>query len=79
MQLVRYYAGAKAAAGVPEEKVDVRSVAELRSVLKERHGERFAVVLSASSVLVDGVAARDPATELPAEATIEVLPPFAGG
>jgi sulfur-carrier protein len=36
-------------------------------------------VLAASSFLVDGLAAHDRSAPLPAEATVDVLPPFAGG
>ena len=77
--LVRYYAGARAAAGTTAESASAATLAELRTELVARHQPRFATVLAACSFLVDGQAARDDATELPAGATIEVLPPFAGG
>jgi sulfur-carrier protein len=76
---VRYYAGARAATGLAEEKLDAADVAALRTCLAERHGPRAATVLAACSLLVDGVAATGPATAIPAGATVEVLPPFAGG
>jgi sulfur-carrier protein len=76
---VRYFAGAKAAAGIGEEQVAAADVAELKAVLAQRHGPVLDKVLSASTLLVDGLAAKDPATVLPAGVTVEVLPPFAGG
>ena len=81
MILVRYYAGARAAAGVADEKIEdaMPSVASLVARLGERHGPRLAAVLAASSLLVDGVAATDRAAALTDGCTVEVLPPFAGG
>ncbi|MBY8873623.1 MoaD/ThiS family protein [Micromonospora sp. PLK6-60] len=77
---VRYFAGARAAAGRTEEAVPAgRSLDEVTAELAGRHGERLARVLRAASFLVDGVACHDRATPLPAGATIDVLPPFAGG
>lgn len=79
---VRYFAGAKAAAGRGEEQVsaaEAADVAELKTVLAQRHGPALDKVLSVATLLVDGLAAKDPATALPAGATVEVLPPFAGG
>jgi molybdopterin converting factor small subunit len=77
--LVRYYAGARAAAGVPEERVVAANVAELCAALAERHGPSLQRVLTAASLLVDGVVVHDRTTALPGAATVEVLPPFAGG
>lgn len=76
---MRYFAGAKAAAGRAEEQVSAGDVGELKAVLTERHGPALGKVLSASTLLVDGLAAKDPATVLAAGVTVEVLPPFAGG
>jgi molybdopterin converting factor small subunit len=76
---VRYFAGAKAAAGVGEEQVSAADVGELKAVLGQRHGPVLDKVLAVSTLLVDGLVAKDPATVLPAGVTIEVLPPFAGG
>lgn len=77
--LVRYYAGARAAAGVAEETVNATTLGDLRADLAARHDARFATVLAACSFLVDGRAVVDAATELAGGATVEVLPPFAGG
>jgi molybdopterin converting factor small subunit len=80
MLTVRYFAGARAAAGgLRTETVAAGSVAELAMVLTERHGERLAVVLKAASFLVDGLASHDRQAPLPENATVDVLPPFAGG
>ena len=76
---VRYFAGARAAAGVAEEPASASTVAELVARLGAARGERFARTLSACSFLVDGLAARDHAAPLPDQATVDVLPPFAGG
>ncbi|SDE47558.1 MoaD/ThiS family protein [Glycomyces harbinensis] len=79
MVTVRYFAGAKAAAGRGEEQVSAADVAELRAVLARRHGPALDKVLSVATLLVDGLAAKDPETAIPAGSTVEVLPPFAGG
>lgn len=78
---VRYFAGAKAAAGLSEETVDVpgqATVAELVGVLIERHGSRLTQVLAASTFLIDEVAG---GREHPLRdgIQVDVLPPFAGG
>jgi molybdopterin converting factor small subunit len=77
---VRYFAGARAAAGgISAEAVTAPTLAELTQVLTDRHGERLALVLKAASFLVDGLACHDRQAALPAGATVDVLPPFAGG
>jgi molybdopterin synthase sulfur carrier subunit len=76
--LVRYWAGARAAAGVDEERVGgVATVQDLLDRLTAAH-PALAPVLPVCSVLVGGRASTgdDP---LPAGVVIEVLPPFAGG
>jgi molybdopterin converting factor small subunit len=79
MTLVRYFAGARAAAGCPEEKVTGATLESVIATISQRHGERLATVLAASSFLVDGLACHDRTVALPAGATVDVLPPFAGG
>jgi molybdopterin synthase sulfur carrier subunit len=77
---VRYFAGARAAAGgISTEAMTAGSVDQLIGVLTARHGERLAVVLKAASFLVDGLACHDRQAALPTGATVDVLPPFAGG
>ena len=76
---VRYYAGARAAAGTTEEQVDAADVRSLVQTLGDRHGARLAQVLAASSLLVDGIASTNSGTGLVNARLVEVLPPFAGG
>ena len=77
---VRYFAGARAAVnGVSAERAEASSLHELTQLLSDRHGERLAVVLKAASFLVDGLTCHDRNAPLPTNATVDVLPPFAGG
>ncbi|GGK93666.1 MoaD/ThiS family protein [Mangrovihabitans endophyticus] len=77
---VRYFAGARAAAGgVWTEAASATSLAELSRVLADRHGSRLGTVLDAASFLVDGLACHDRHAALPDGSTVDVLPPFAGG
>jgi len=81
---IRYWAAAKAAAGVAEESYEAETLAEVLAAAARRHAGRpeFARVLARSSYLVDGtpVGTRSPAAvPLLEGATVEVLPPFAGG
>jgi molybdopterin synthase sulfur carrier subunit len=79
--VVRYFAGARAAAGLDEEAVELPPVATvdaLVDVLAERHGPALARVLAASTFLVDEVpGGRD--RPLRGARHVDVLPPFAGG
>jgi sulfur-carrier protein len=77
---VRYWAAAKAAAGVAEEPFDAETLGEL--VTKITRGAEIERVIKRSSFLVNGAPAgtRDLFTiNLPEGAVVEVLPPFAGG
>lgn len=77
---VRYFAGARAAAGRSEETLSAgRTLDELLAELAERHGQRLVSVLAVANFLVDGVTCHDRGEPLPAGVTIDVLPPFAGG
>jgi len=76
---VRFFAGARAAAGRNEEHLAAATLEDLLRLLAERHGDRLTAVLAASSYLVDGLACHDRRAPIPAGATIDVLPPFAGG
>ena len=76
---VRYFAGARAAAGLSSEHIAASSLDDLTLLLGERYGERLALDLKAASFLVDGLACHDRQAALPAGATVDVLPPFAGG
>jgi molybdopterin synthase sulfur carrier subunit len=82
---VRYWAAAKAAAGLAEESFPYEpDLAALLDAVRARHGAdgRLAEVLARCSYLVDEVSPgrRPPAdVRLPEGATVDVLPPFAGG
>jgi sulfur-carrier protein len=78
---LRYWAAAKDAAGVADEKLEALTLADALAAAGEQN-PRLRPVLSRSSFLIDG----DPAGTRPPEsivlandAVIEVLPPFAGG
>ena len=102
MITVRYFAAAKAAAGLDEERIDPAAStlpddgaapaaapftlgALLDTLLRlERPGTasdapELSRVLSRSSFLINGVAAKDHAKPLSPGDTVDVLPPFAGG
>ena len=73
---VRFWAGARRAAGHSEESSTARTLQELRTELVARSD--LSVVIATSSFLVDGrVHAIEAA--LPDGAVVDVLPPFAGG
>ncbi len=81
---IRYWAAAKEAAGVGEERYQETTLGGALEAARERHADRadFARVLLRCSFLVDGEPAgrSDPHTVALSEGgTIEVLPPFAGG
>ena len=79
---VRYWAAAKAAAGIHEEPVEAATLAEALDRVRARHDERFAQVLLHCSYVVDGdpVGARDhTAVRLVPGGLVDCLPPFAGG
>ncbi|SHF77073.1 Molybdopterin converting factor, small subunit [Jatrophihabitans endophyticus] len=73
---VRYWAGAKRAAGVDHEMLAADTVGRLRAVLAERPALLQLSVVA--SFLVDGQRAHD-TTALGDGAEVDVLPPFAGG
>ena len=76
---IRYFAGARAAAGTRSEPAEAATLDDLKQILTDRHGERLGVVLKAASFLVDGLACHDQQAPLPVGATVDILPPFAGG
>jgi molybdopterin synthase sulfur carrier subunit len=78
---MRYWAAAKDAAGVADEKVEAGTLADALACVRAR-SKRLSLVLARSSFLVNGepVGTRSPENvALPVDAVIEVLPPFAGG
>jgi molybdopterin synthase sulfur carrier subunit len=77
--MVRYFAAARAAAGVAQEQAEAPTLAALVAGLSASHGPKLAKIFGVASFLVDGLACRDREAPLPPDATIDVLPPFAGG
>ncbi|MEU6880896.1 MoaD/ThiS family protein [Streptomyces sp. NPDC046712] len=79
---IRYWAAAKAAAGVAEEPYTAETLAEALETAREKHPGELVRVLQRCSFLIDGdpVGTRPHETVRLAEGgTVEVLPPFAGG
>jgi molybdopterin converting factor small subunit len=86
---VRYFAAARAAAGVEEEQFDLPTGATvsdlLEAVLSVERAEPPAGtpplprILSRSSFLLNEVAVRDRSVALNPGDVVDVLPPFAGG
>jgi sulfur-carrier protein len=77
---VRYFAAAAEASGCEEETLSFAegaTLGDLKALLIERYGERMFRVLRTGSFLLDRVVRRDPAH--PLAASVDVLPPFAGG
>ncbi|GAB3804210.1 MoaD/ThiS family protein [Humibacter antri] len=76
---VRFFAGAAEAAGLDEQHLDEQlTLGQLRAVLSAEHGAEFARVLERCAIRVDGARLADD-EPVPAEGTVDVLPPFAGG
>jgi molybdopterin synthase sulfur carrier subunit len=84
---LRYWASAKAAAGTDSDALEVAgpvTLAELVSRAREAHADssRFAEVISCCSLMVgDRPVTTDDPTSVVVQpgATVEFLPPFAGG
>ena len=81
---IRYWAAAKDAAGTAEEVMEAATLAEALAVaVAARPGDdRLRQVMARASFLVNALPVRRDAHEetlLEDGATIEVLPPFAGG
>jgi sulfur-carrier protein len=84
---LRYWASARAAAGVDADPVEVSGPTSLADLLQRARAlhvdsDRFRDLLSVCSVMVDDrpVTSEDPAAvEVSPGSTVEFLPPFAGG
>lgn len=80
---MRYWAAAKDAAGVAEQRLTADTLADaLAVVTAPAHRERLRAVVTRSSFLVDGTPVGRRAADtvqLRDGNVIEVLPPFAGG
>ncbi len=82
MTVLRYWAGARAAAGVAEEHRGATTLEQLLAEAVADHGLGLARVLSVCSLVVDGdpVGARPHASiDVSTADLVDVLPPFAGG
>lgn len=82
MPVLRYFAAARAAAGVAEEPIGASTLADALEQAGGARDARFRAVLGVCSFLVDGqpVGSRDHTTvELSAASVVDCLPPFAGG
>ena len=79
MALVRYWAGARAAAGCAEERSAAATLGDLLADISRRHD--ISRILRVSSLLVDGIAVPTDESErqLADGTVVDVLPPFAGG
>lgn len=87
--LVRYFAAARAAAGLDEQEVPLTApitAAELVELLRalhpvsaSEHTPALAELLGRCSFLRNEIALRDHSTALQPADVIDVLPPFAGG
>lgn len=77
---VRLFAALREAAGTGEDQLTPGLLPVLLDVMRERHGERFAEVLSISTVLLDGSQVdRDAGIDVPDGAELALLPPVSGG
>ena len=82
MTTVRYWAGARAAAGTATDELEAGTLAEALAAAADARGERLAKVLGVCAFVVDG----DPVGTRPHDTValapgslVDVLPPFAGG
>ena len=75
---IRYWAGARAAAGLAEEPFTAETLGEALDAAARAHGPALERVFTVASFLVDGTRARRE-DRLLEGTTVEVLPPFAGG
>jgi molybdopterin converting factor small subunit len=79
---IRFWAAARAAAGVAEEGYDATTLAEALSATRALHGDGLGKVLDRCSYVVDSapVGGRSHDTVVLTDGgSVEVLPPFAGG
>ncbi len=78
---IRYFAAARAAAGIETETLSVPAGTTVDGLVTDLSGRgpELAKVLARCSYLRDGVAVRDKNVALRTRETVDVLPPFAGG
>ncbi|MDA8440741.1 MAG: MoaD/ThiS family protein [Propionibacterium sp.] len=78
MATIRWFGAAAEAAGCDIEPTAAATLGEALAAARATRPALVAVLVRCS-VLLDGVRAADPATAVGPGATIDVLPPFAGG
>ena len=78
MAVLRLFASAREAAGTGHDEVDGTTVGEVLDVARLRYGERFAAVLDASRVWLNGEPV-GPDAPVTARDEVAVLPPVSGG
>ncbi|MHB8661435.1 MAG: MoaD/ThiS family protein [Acidimicrobiales bacterium] len=76
--VLRLFAAARDAAGTGREEVEARTVGEVLADATRRHGVRFAEVLAASRVWLNGEPADETDLVAPGD-EVAVLPPVSGG
>lgn len=76
MAIVRYWAAARHAAGLEEERIEALTFDELKSALEARTD--VGKICAYSSYLIDGAQVREGESVGP-DSVVDVLPPFAGG
>ncbi|MCL2465672.1 MAG: MoaD/ThiS family protein [Micrococcales bacterium] len=74
---VRYFAAARDAAETPTDTTTASTVADLATTLQSLH-PALVPLLPRCTILVDGERATS-TTRLPADAQVDILPPFSGG
>lgn len=75
---VRYFAAARAAAGVSMQRVEPASLTQILATVSADNAQ-LAHVIEQCSFLVDSVAVNDMDIDIHAGSFIDVLPRFAGG
>ena len=79
---VRFFAAARAAAGVDQEQIDLPHPATVGDVLRAAtaiHGPKLGEILRRCSFLLDETAVHDHHASVTRGDVLDVLPPFAGG
>lgn len=75
---VHYYGSASEAA-TDQESRDESTVSEFKTAAIADHGDELARILTVASILINGQHAVSDNQVIPVDATVDVLPPFAGG
>jgi sulfur-carrier protein len=79
---IRYFAAARAAAGVKAETLELPgecALEQLLAVISERHGQRLSRVLYGCSFFLNETSVPRRKARVTPDCVLDVLPPFAGG